>query len=88
MTCDAAVVRRAKRGHKKWTTVILQICLKLIHQLLDLQEQGMAVEELISSLPPCIITCGLGALAREVIVESVRMYPQLNITLDGGTWRA
>ena len=25
MTCDAAVVRRAKRGHKKWTTVILQV---------------------------------------------------------------
>ena len=25
MACDAAVVRRAKRGRKKWTTIILQV---------------------------------------------------------------
>jgi hypothetical protein len=104
MTYDAAVVRRAQRGRKKWTTVILQVLssgiankhwgrdavigmlekaqsankfakvrvwngsdgranfvahvLPLIDQLLELQEKGMAIDELIMQLPPCMITLG------------------------------
>ena len=104
MSLDAAVVRRAKRGRKKWTTIILQILCSgvqektwgrsavvnmlqdahspnkfakvrvwngaddrvnfeahvndLIKQLLELQEKGLAVSELVAPLPPCIITMG------------------------------
>jgi hypothetical protein len=104
MSYDAAVVRRAQRGRKKWTTIILQVLssgvankywgrdavmgmlekaqsankfakvrvwngsdgranfvahvLPLIEQLLELQEKGMAIDELIMQLPPCMITLG------------------------------
>ena len=105
MTYDAAVVRRAKRGHKKWTSVILQVLssgvydskkwgqqavinalelaqspnkfakvrvwngadnrenfeahvLALVEQLLELQEGGLTVNELLMPMPPCVITLG------------------------------
>jgi len=139
MTFDAAVVRRAKRGHKKWTTIILQVLccgvehgkwgrnaivgmlekaqsankfakvrvwnggddranfeahvVPLIDQLLELQEKGMMVDELMMPLPPCIITLGEdenvavpASMKKIVDIPEHEMVPE-HKTVIGMHWR-
>jgi len=72
MSGDAAVVKRAKRGKKKWTTLIVQIINPLIKQLLELQQQGLTVGEMLMPMPPCVITFGAGVIGSIAPPASVR----------------